>query len=285
MGLTREFEKTLKEKFIGDSDPNNGKSILIERVLIPLCTKISAIQTFEKYCDQNLSGLSATKSEDLEKIFNYLCFNVKIHSNIQVNLDSKYMIVSNHPTGPFDGIFIQKIFNHLGLRGKTVGDNILGGVEQLGDIILGLSIRSDSKSKIAELRAIKKEIKLGINLALFPSGSVSHFNLKKMKVSEYEWYSGFIELAKSNDLDIIPVYIDTNLSPIYYFFKEVYHSFGSLMLFREFIKFVDRNKKGTINLYIGDPISINDIESTKEFASKIQDICENLKYQIYTHIE
>ena len=285
MGLKTAFEKTLSEKFIGTSDRSSSKSILVERVLIPLLTKFSGVEDYEEICDEKLLGLSASKADDLEEIFNRLRFNVSIHSNTHTDLNAQYIIVSNHPTGPLEGIFIQKIFNQLGLRGKTMGDDIMSGVAQMKDAYLGISTRVNGKSRISQLRAIKKEISSGLSLGLFPAGSVSHFDFKNLRVKESEWHPGFIEMAKSNNLDILPVFIDTNLSVLYYFFKLVYSDISSLRLFKESRKFIDRNKGKYINIYIGNPIEISNLESTKENAFKIQEICENLKYQAYTHSE
>ena len=285
MGLTSEFEKTLSEKFIGTSERSSSKSILVERVLIPLLTKLSGVEDCEEICDEKLIGLSCAKPEDLEEIVSRLGFKVRIHSNSHFNLKSQYIVVSNHPTGPQDGIFMQKIFNHLGLRGKTMGDDIMSGVAQLKDSYIGISTRVNGKSRISQLRAVKKEISSGLSLGLFPAGSVSHFDFKNLRVKESEWHPGFIEMAKSNNLDILPVFIDTNLSVLYYFFKLVYSDISSLRLFKESRKFIDRNKGKHINIYIGNPIEIQALKSIKEDAKKIQDICENLKYQSYSEVK
>lgn len=284
MGLTAEFEKTLREKFVGDLNPQDKKSIAFERLILPLLSKISGVSLYQDRCDGILSGLSVAKPEDLEKILERLNFRVRVFSN-PCDLKKQYIIASNHPTGPLDGIFMQKIFNHLGLRGKTMGDDIMSGVEPMRDAYIGLSVRVNGKSRISQLRAVKKEIKSGLSLGLFPAASVSHYDFKGMRVKEYDWQPGFIEMAKSNNLDIVPVYISANLSFWHYFFKLVYPDISSLRLFRESIKFAERSAGNDINIYIGDPLSIENLESTEADAEKVQNICENLKYQKYTNIK
>lgn len=285
MGLKIEFEKTMREKFIGDFvDPSSNKGIFLERVFLPLLAKISGVANYEKICDEKLSNLSVANPEDLNVIFKNLNLNSKIYLN-KFDLNKQYIVVCNHPTGPLDGLFIQKVFHILGIKGKLLGDDIMTGLKQMKDAYIGLSTRIGGKSRISQLRALKKEIKNGHSLALFPAGSVSHFDLKQKKICEYKWNLGFIEIAKSNNLDILPVYIDANLSVWHYFFKFIYSDIASLRLFRESKKFIDRNQGNYINIYIGNPIEVSDLDATKENASKIQNICENLKYQTYTHIE
>lgn len=282
MGLKSEFEKTLREKFIGNLDPHSSKSILFERIALPLLVKESGVKEYERVCEKSLSGLSVAKEEDLEVIFEKLNITTRFFSNCSQLPKNQCIIASNHPTGPLDGLFMQSVFNYLGLRGKTMGDDIMNGLPQMKDAYIGLSIRVNGKSRLSQLRNIKKEILGGLSLGLFPSGSVSQFDIKKGKVRDIKWNTGFIEMAKSNNLDIIPVYIDVKLSFWHYFFKAVYQDLASLRLFKEALKFIDENKGRCVDVYIGQPISIDSVEPTQEDALKIQHICENLKYQQYT---
>ena len=282
MSLSEEFTKTLSQKF---KTGNKKIDDIIDATLIKMLKNISGVEMYQDICDVTLKGLSVANPDDLNKIFERLEFKPVVYSNKIENIQKQYIVVSNHPTGPLEGIFIQKIFNHLGLRGKLMGDDIMSGVEQMRDAYIGLSIRVDGKSRITQLRTIKKEIKNGLSLALFPAASVSHFDINQMKICDYKWTPGFIEMAKSNNLDILPVYIDANLSVLHYIFKEIYEDISSLRLFRESKKFIDQNKGKTIELYIGQPISSKDLESNDECAKKIQEISENLMFQSYNTIE
>lgn len=280
MSLSEEFTKTLSERF---KTKNNFLNKVLNITLVKLLKKISGVEMYQQICDTKLKGLFVAEPKDLDLLFKNLDFKTSVYYN---PIESKqYLIVSNHPTGPLEGVFIQKIFHTINIKGKLMGDDIMSGVEQMKDAYIGVSIRVDGKSRIAQLRAIKKEIKNGISLALFPAGSVSHFDLKQRKICDYEWDIGFIEMAKSNNLDILPVFIDANLSLTHYILKEIYSDISSLRLFRESKKFLDRNKGKEIEIYIGNPISSKDIEANKESAQKIQKICENLKYQSYTEIK
>jgi len=281
MSLSEEFEKTLFEKF---KTGNEKLNLIIKATLIKALKNISGVEMYQKICDEMLNGLLVTKPKDLDEIFERLQFKPIVYSNPIKDMNKQYIVVSNHPTGPLEGVFIQKIFNSIGLRGKLVGDDIMCGVDQMKDAYIGLSVRVDGKSRIAQLRAIKKEITNGLSLALFPSGSVSYFSLKDKKITDYEWQPGFIEMAKSNNLDILPVYIDANLSILHYIFKEIYSDISSLRLFRESLSFINRNSGKTIEFYIGQPIKLSELESTHEDAQKVKEICENLMFQSYSKI-
>ena len=286
MSLTQAFTKTLSEAI---ASPNQKLNTYIDKYIVPILKNISGVEHYEEYSKNILNGLSAAKEDDLNEIFKRLGFGTRIFSNLDLNFDKnkKYMIVSNHPTGPIEGLFIQKVFHNLGIRGKLIGDDIMSGVEQMKDCYLGLSIRVDGKSRIGQLRNIKKEVSSGTNLAIFPAGSVSKFSFEERKVIEFPWNIGFIELAKSNNLDIIPIYINASLSPLHYLLKSnsKIENLSSLRLFRESFLFVNRNKNKKIDIYIGNPIDIQSLEVDDISAKKIQNICENLMFQSYNFIK
>jgi len=282
MSLSEEFEKTLFEKF---KTGNEKLDPIIKATLVKLLKNISGVDMYQKICDEMLYGLSVANPNDLDKIFERLGFKPVVYSNdienmniyqkeLEITQKNKNQITTN-----------KKIFNTIGLRGKLMGDDIMSGVDQMKDAYIGLSIRVDGKSRIAQLRKIKKEILNGLSLALFPAGSVSHFSLKDKKITDYEWQPGFIEMAKSNNLDILPVYIDANLSMFHYLFKELYEDISSLRLFRESKMFIDRNNGKTVELYIGQPIKSSELQSTLEDAQKVKEICENLMFQSYKNIK
>jgi putative hemolysin len=282
MSLSEQFEKILFEKFKTDNDKFND---IIKITLIKLLKNISGVDLYEKICTDVADNLSVANQQHLDIIFENLNIKPVIYSNEIENKNKQYLIVSNHPTGPLDGIFVQKILGALDLHGKIVGDDIMAGLEQLKDAYIGLSIRDDGKSKIAQLRRIKREILNGCSIVLFPAGSVSHFSIKEKRITDYEWQTGFIHIAKSNNLDIIPVYIDSNLSILHYIFKEIYSDLSSLRLFRESISFIKKNSGKSIEFYIGQPIKSSDLQPTLEDAQKVKEICENLMFQSYKNIK
>lgn len=281
MSLSVQFEKILFEKF---KTGNEKLDPIIKATLIKALKSISGVDLYEKICDNVAYNLSIANQDHLKIIFEKLKIKPVVYLNEIENKNKQYLIVSNHPTGPLDGVFVQKILGSLDLQGKIVGDDIMAGLDQLKDGYIGLSIRSDGKSKIAQLRKLKKEILNGFSIVLFPAGSVSHFSIKEKRITDYDWEPGFIHIAKSNNLDIIPVYIDSNLSIFHYIFKEIYADLSSLRLFRESISFINRNSGKTIEFYVGQPIKSNEIEPTTEDAQKIKEICENLMFQSYNKI-
>jgi 1-acyl-sn-glycerol-3-phosphate acyltransferase len=279
MSLSKKFENVIFEKF-------KTKNEILDNTLIKfICfalKNISGVENFENFCKTKFKNLNV--SENIDDIFRALEIKPYVYYNDIENLKNQYIIVSNHPTGPMDGIFIPKVFNLFNLKGKILGDDIMTGMDHMKDSYMGLSLRLEGKSRITQLRNLKKEILNGSTLGIFPAGSVSHFDVKRKQICDNEWNPGFIDIAKSNNLDILPVYIDANLSILHYIFKYIYDDIASLRLFKEASSFVEKNKGKTIEIYVGSPISVSTLEPTDENAQKIKEICENLMFQNYTKI-
>jgi putative hemolysin len=279
MGITNVLKKTLRETLMPNVKSGSLKSIAFEKIGLPLLVNLSGAEEYEKRCDA-FAKRSIANPEDLQYVFKELGINVRIHWNVAPTKQSLFTF--NHPTGPTDGIFVQQIVQHFGLQGKVLGDEVMAEVEQIKDAYIPISIRSDNSHKrLAQLRNLKREVRSGQSLILFPAGSVSKMDWVHRIIEEYPWETGFLELAKSNSLDIIPCYIDIGLSNKYYMTKSIYADLSSLILFREGVKLIDSQKGKTIDIYVGDPTSYNNVECNERFAKKFKNECELLKFQSY----
>lgn len=278
MSLTEDFRKTMSERFRANDERLQK---FIDKFLVEGLAKISGVDEFQRRADVELGGLNMTVPSELDTFFKKLQIDVNVFHSKFEDQGKKYLIVSNHPTGMFDGFFIQKAFHALGIKGKIIGDDIMSRFEHMRDAYIGLSIRDADKSRVSQLRRLKNEIKNGSNVAMFPAGSVSYYDFLNQRVREYDWNQGFIEIAQSNNLEIIPVYIDAQMSNRFYFFKKVYKDIASLLLFRENINLIDKYKNKTINVYVGRPISSTTLEADTFVSGQFKELCENLKYQKY----
>lgn len=270
----------LKQKF---NSKNKFVNLFFQTTLIPFLRSFSKCDEYEKLVDVTLNGLSMSNPEDLEKIFEKTGIKVQIHYNEEdiVLKKNQVMIVSNHPTGPTDGAFSHKTLHALNLRGKVLGDDVLSGLDILKDGYIGISLRGDGKTRLAQLKNLKKQVLSGSSLVMFPSGEVSKLNLEKRKVIDSPWKSGFIEIAKSNNLQILPIYIDSNLSLFYYVLNKISADVASLSLLKETLNFIKVHQNDVINVYVGKTIDPESLETTEESALMIKNYCENLKYCSY----
>lgn len=286
MSLKKIFEKNLREKLVNNIPSSDIRSILFERVALPILTKISGVSEYEEWSKQ-FNDKNASKQDDLNDVMKKLGLKVRLHWNeSEEDTDKQNMFIFNHPTGPLEAIFAQYVVQHMGLKGKIIGDEILSEIELIKDCYIPLSIRSGENSsgrKLAQLRNLKREVRLGHSLIIFPSGAVSKKDIFNQQILEYDWQTGFLELSKSNLLNLIPCYIDARLSLRYYIVKYINKDMSSLILFRECLDFLKRNNGNIIDVYIGKQIHHNSFDVTNENASKFQSICEALKFKLYNN--
>lgn len=281
MGLKIAFEKTLRKKFIADLCSEDNKAVFFERIVIPLLSKISGVEGFETWV-KTFDNKNIAKQEDLQAMFKHLGLSVKLHWNVAPNKQN--IFVFNHPTGLLEGLFMQQVVQYFNLRGKVLADETLFAINVTKDITIPLSIRSENDgSQFGQLRNLKREIKSGQSLIICPSANVSKKDFFENKIVEYEWNIGFLELSKSNSLDIIPCYIDAELTLLFYMFRYIYKDASSLILFKECTSFLKRNNGNIIDIYIGDSISHETVDISEDTANKFRELCQSLKFKTYNN--
>ena len=265
--LKEPFEKTLKD-LVGSN-----------KFVLYLLEKISGVDPFGEWIS---AYDSVSTKENIECFFKSIDTNVKVHWNIPP--EKQCIFAFNHPTGPFDGMFVHKTIHTFNLKAKLIGEEIMGTLDVLRDCYIPISFRSKNKKQnIIEI--VNNEIKKGYSIALFPGGTVAKKENLFNGINEYPWKKGVLRFAKENNLQIVPCFTDAELSLPFYLFKKIHSDLATLILFRENLKAVKKYMGKTVNIYVGDPILHENIEVTDEYVRSLQNICENLKYQVYTHNE
>ncbi len=172
-----------------------------------------------------------------------------------------FITVSNHPYGGLDGIILIDLMaairkdykfmvNQLLARIKTMGDNFIA-VTPAGNDRKGISAAS-----IAGLRETLTHIRNGHPVGFFPSGAVSDFSLKEMRVRDRDWQKGILNLIHSVKVPILPVRFFDRNSPFFYFLGLLHWKIRSLRMPGEVF-----NKRGQHpRLGIGTIITVEEQE-------------------------
>lgn len=216
--------------------------------------------------------------------FNNACMkDLNISYNIvnKENIPDKghFIFVSNHPLGAADVGVIIEMLSKKYKNIKTVGNKLLGNVENLKDILIevGVFTKTDVKSikKMNDIYADKD-----VQIYILPSGMVSRKD--KGVIKDLPWKHSFIRNAVKFQRDIIPIFVDDRNTNKFYFiarlrkFFKIKLSIESLFIAGELFK--KRNK--TIPLIVGKVISykiFDKSKSVRDWALTVQDIVYDLK--------
>jgi putative hemolysin len=157
------------------------------------------------------------------------------------------IVVSNHPTGPLDGVLIGAFLDQCRVRYKIVANSLLSKLDQLHDKFIFVCVEPkgsrDTKANALSLREVIAFIESGGCCVIFPSGEVEGFNLLRWSVA-----IGF--LARTVRCRVVPIYINGECSLTFRIAMLFGHRCRIFCLPRQL--FVKKHK--TIRLTIGSSI-------------------------------
>ncbi|HON54407.1 MAG TPA: 1-acyl-sn-glycerol-3-phosphate acyltransferase [Bacteroidales bacterium] len=193
--------------------------------------------------------------------------------------NGRYIIVSNHPLGGFDGMILMDIFgNYYNNKIRFVVNDLLSAVEPLKPIFLPVNKFGKQSVEIAE--KIHQEYTSDNQIITFPAGLCSR--LINGRIIDLEWKKSFVNQAIKYKRDIIPIYFDGKNSNFFYRFANIRKKLGIkfnyelILLPREMFK----QRGGKFNIYIGDPIHCEELAhngTPAEWTAKIRKTVYSLK--------
>ena len=195
-------------------------------------------------------------------------FKVKLNVKHKENIPSdgkKYIFVSNHPLGGFDGICLSYLLgSHYGDNIKCFVNDLLLFIPNLRSIFIPIN-KHGAQSKEAAKKA--EETYLSDNQILtFPAGICSRKN--KGVICDPEWKKSFIQKAIEYKRDIVPIYFEGHNSNFFYRlanFRKLFNIKMNLeMLYLPDELFNQKNK--TFNIIVGRPVSWQTFDSDRKPA-------------------
>jgi putative hemolysin len=184
--------------------------------------------------------------------------------------NSKIIIVSNHPIGSFDGLhLIHLVYSKYG-KVKAVVNDLLLNVKNLNEFFLGVNKHGMTSKQHIEM--LNKIFESDIPIVYFPAGLVSR--RKKGAIKDPEWKKTFLTKAIKYERDIVPVFVEGQLSNKFYTIANIRKKIGikvnieMLYLPDEMIK----QKGKTLKIIVGKPISYKKFLSIKDFEKTTNDI-------------
>ena len=197
-------------------------------------------------------------------------FNNKDLSNIPKT--GPFIIVSNHPHGIIDGLLVFKVVSQVRTDFKFVVNDLLNRIKPLQDHFLPVTKFSKKNTAYTDVKRILHALKEGTALVFFPAGSVAHFQLKKLQVTDKPWDTSSIKLIQMSKLPVVPVFIHGRASCMYHVLYMINKKVSLIWLIREL--FNKKNK--TLHLRIGEPILSSEGDEI-QYGSKLREAVYALK--------
>ena len=193
--------------------------------------------------------------------------------------DGAFITISNHPFGHIDGIALIDLFGHIRLDYKVMVNEILARIKNMNCSFITVTPTGNSRSaatasSIGGVREALQHLKEGHPLGFFPSGAVSDFSLKTMKVEDRQWQEPLIRLIRKARVPIIPVRFYDGNSPFYYSLGLIDWRIRLLRLPSEVFNKADK----TFRVGIGRPISVTEQD---RFGNDLNAFSTYLRSSVY----
>lgn len=188
--------------------------------------------------------------------------NIKQEENLPSG-EGRYIFVSNHPLGGFDGIclsyFIGKRYNG---NVKYFVNDLLLAIPNLRSIFVPIN-KHGSQSREAAQKT-EEAYRSDNQIITFPAGLCSRRH--KGVIRDLEWKKSFILKAIEYKRDIVPIYFEGRNSNFFYRLANIRRFFNIKMNF-EMLYLPDelfRQKNKSFGIHIGEPVSWQTFDSTKK---------------------
>lgn len=175
--------------------------------------------------------------------------------------EGSFITVSNHPYGHLDGIISIDLLGSLRPDYRFMVNTILSNIRALRGSFISVTPTGNKKTavtaaSISGIRETLAHVKKGHPIGFFPSGAVSDFSLKDMRVRDRKWQSSILQMIYRLKVPILPLCFFDKNSPIFYFLGLVNWRVRLLRLPSEVF-----NKKGReLRLGVGKIIPVKEQE-------------------------
>lgn len=201
--------------------------------------------------------------------------NITKHLNVSFTLvgeenlpkdGGRYVFISNHPLGGFDGISYIKLLGSRYPKIKVIVNDILMNIEPLQSVFLPVNTLGAQKRE--DMEAIEREYHSDeTQIMTFPAGFCSRYI--DGKIQDIAWKKSVIRQAIDSKRDIVPMYFDGRNSIFFYSLEVLRRKLGmkfniGLILLPWQTVRTARNKR--FKVYIGKPIPWQTFDNSRTLA-------------------
>lgn len=180
--------------------------------------------------------------------------------------NGRLVVVANHPFGGIEGIILGALLRSVRPDVKLMANFLLRTVPDLHDSMIFVDPFDRDQSARQNLRPMKESIrwlKAGGALGVFPSGEVSHLDLRRGGIRDPQWSTTIARMIQMTETPVLPVYFHGSNSLIFQVLGLVHPRLRTGMLPRELANKSNR----TIEIRIGHVVPFKRIAALPDEQS------------------
>ena len=190
-------------------------------------------------------------------------FNITIQTEGEENLpdSGKYIFVSNHPLGGFDGHIIMYLVGKKFGEYKFLVNDLLMKLKNMNSVFLPVNTFGKQGTELA--KKVDDAFNSDAQILSFPAGLVS----RKIggQIMDLEWKKNFITKAKQYKRDVIPLHVSGGCSEFFYRLYTIRKKLG-IKANIELLYLIDEtinHENGNFTVKFGKPISWQTFDTSK----------------------
>ncbi len=122
--------------------------------------------------------------------------------------EGPFITVSNHPYGGIDGIALVSIIGHLRPGFKVMVNEFLDLIEPFRQSWITVNPKNNDSNGVTQkniqgVKEVFQPLRDGKPVGFFPSGAVSDFSIKELRIRDRQWQEPLIRLIRKARVPIV----------------------------------------------------------------------------------
>ena len=252
-------------------------SAAVNRLATALLGRVSGLSHLHRLYLQAPQAPLQDQAQFLQYVIELFDINLEFDrdSLARIPRSGPLVIVANHPFGAIEGILLAFILKQVRSDIKIMANYFLQRVPQLDDLFIGVDPFGGNNATAKNQNPMREAVRWladGHLLVVFPSGTVSHLDVRSKKVRDPEWMVSVARLIKLAKAPVLPVFFPGRNSLLFQLAGLVHPLLRTLLIPRELL-----NKQGqTIKLQLGNVLAHSRLQDKPD-----ADLIKHLRMRTY----
>lgn len=164
------------------------------------------------------------------------------------------IVCANHPFGAIEGLLIAHVILNRRRDLRILANAHLHRVCELRELLIGVDPfegKGAIRENVQPLREAIRWVRDGGTLLMFPSGEVSHLQLRRVRVTDREWRPSVSQIARKADAPVVPVFVSGRNSWSFHILGCLHPRLRTALLPRELVNKLHRR----VPIQFGPPVN------------------------------
>jgi putative hemolysin len=160
------------------------------------------------------------------------------------------VVVANHPFGAMDAVILGDILGHVRADARLLGNPWLAEIPEIAGRVIPFDGDETGRPPLGALKASLRWLRAGGAVGGFPSGAVSHLQMREAQISDPPWHATMAALARRTGATVVPVFFEGRNSMVFQLAGLIHPALRAALLPKELL----RHSNSKVAVRIGRPI-------------------------------